>query len=103
MNDLSAIESIFLAALDKGSAEELAAFLDQACGRDTELRGHVERLLKAHPKVGGFLQAPAQGAASTTIDEPPIAERTGAIVGPYRLMEQIGEGGMGLVYVAEQQ
>ncbi len=102
MNDLSAIESIFLAALDKGSAEERAAFLDQACGRDTELRGHVERLLKAHPNVGGFLQSPAQGAAST-IDEPPIAERTGAIVGPYRLMEQIGEGGMGLVYVAEQQ
>ncbi|MEJ7640378.1 MAG: serine/threonine-protein kinase [Singulisphaera sp.] len=103
MNHLSAIESIFFAALDKGSAEERAAFLDQACGRDSELRGHVERLLKAHPNVGGSLQAPTRGAASTTIDEPPIAERPGALVGPYRLMEQIGEGGMGLVFVAEQQ
>ena len=49
MNDLSAVEAIFFAALDKGSPEECAAYLDQACGTDPELRRHVERLLNAQP------------------------------------------------------
>src|SRR5262245_61544632 len=102
MDHLSAIESIFLAALDQGSPEERAAYLDRACGRDPELRGHVERLLRAHPKVGGFLDDPAPGAGPT-IDQPPVAERPGTMIGPYKLMEQIGEGGMGTVFVAEQQ
>jgi serine/threonine protein kinase/tetratricopeptide (TPR) repeat protein len=102
VNNLSAVESIFFAALDKGSPEERASYLDQACGADLELRGCVERMLKAQPKVGSFLQAPAPGLAATT-DEPPLTEKPGTMVGPYKLMEQIGEGGFGLVFVAEQQ
>jgi serine/threonine protein kinase/WD40 repeat protein len=102
MENLSAVESIFLAALDRASPEDRAAYLDQACGKDAELRQRVERLLAAHPKVGGFLQAPSLGEAPTT-DEPPVTERPGTVIGPYKLMEQIGEGGMGLVFVAEQQ
>ncbi len=102
MNDLSAVESIFFAALGKGTPKERAAYLDEACGPDQELRGCVERMLQAHPKVGNFLQAPAPGPAAT-VDEPPVTEKPGAVVGPYKLMEQIGEGGMGLVFVAEQQ
>ena len=102
MNNLSAVESIFFAALDKGSPEERASYLDQACGADLELRGCVERMLKAQPKVGSFLQAPAPGLCGT-VDEPPITEKPGTMVGPYKLMEQIGEGGFGLVFVAEQQ
>ncbi len=102
MDNLSAVESIFLAALDKGSAEDRAAYLDLACGKDAELRQRVERLLSAHPKVGAFLQAPPRDQVLTT-DEPAVTERPGTVIGPYKLMEQIGEGGMGLVFVAEQQ
>ncbi|MCI0462348.1 MAG: serine/threonine protein kinase, partial [Gemmataceae bacterium] len=108
MNNLSVVESIFFAALAKGSPEERAAYLDEACGRDPELRACVERLLGAQPRVGSFLQVPGPGPAAT-VDEPrdadatPLAERPGTVIGPYRLMEQIGAGGMGLVFVAEQQ
>jgi serine/threonine protein kinase len=101
VSDLSAAESIFFAALARGTPQERAAYLDQACGHDSELRGCVERMLRAHPVVGDFLQAPAPGLA--TADEPALAERAGTTVGPYKLMEHIGEGGMGLVFVAEQQ
>ena len=59
MQDLSVVESIFFAALAKSSPEDRAAYLDQACGTDAQLRFHVERLLSAHPKAGEFLQAPA--------------------------------------------
>ncbi len=102
MQNLSAVESIFFAALEKASPEERAAYLDQACGQDAEMRRRVERLLSAHPKVGSFLQGPSLGQAVTT-DEPAVTERPGTVIGPYKLMEQIGEGGMGLVFVAEQQ
>src|SRR5262249_11834703 len=58
-------------------------------------------MLKAHPNVGDFLRAPPPGL-SATVDESPLSEKPGMVVGPYKLMEQIGEGGMGLVFVAEQ-
>src|SRR4051812_12277744 len=98
MNNLSVVESIFFAALEKNTPEEGAAYLDEACGPDANLRQRVERLLSAHPKVGTFLRSPVPG-----LDEQPITERPGTVIGPYKLMEQIGEGGMGLVFVAEQQ
>jgi serine/threonine-protein kinase len=94
VDNLSAVESIFFAALDKGTAEERAAYLDQACGPDTQLRGRVERLLQAHPQVGDFLQAPVPGLPAT-VDESPLAEKPGTVIGPYKLKEQIGEGGHG--------
>jgi WD40 repeat protein/serine/threonine protein kinase len=102
MTDLSAVESIFFAALEKPSSQERAAFLQAACGNDVDLRKHIERMLADHPKAAGFLSAPAPAMAAT-IDEPPITESPGTVIGPYKLMEQIGEGGMGLVFVAEQQ
>jgi WD40 repeat protein/serine/threonine protein kinase len=100
MDNLSAVESIFYAALDKATTAERAAYLEQACGADAALRRAVERLLIAHPNVGDFLQTPALAGAA---EEPPISEGPGVRVGPYKLLQQIGEGGMGTVYLAEQQ
>jgi serine/threonine protein kinase len=101
MNSLSALESIFVAALDKRSAEDRAAYLDEACGHDPELRRHMERLLNAQARAGSFLQDRVPGPAGT-IDQQP-REQPGTIIGPYKLLQQIGEGGMGVVYMAEQQ
>jgi serine/threonine protein kinase/tetratricopeptide (TPR) repeat protein len=97
MSDQASSEkSIFEAAIDKASSEERAAYLDQACGSNTVLRQEVEALLAAHDRLGSFHPA-------ATVDEPPLAEKPGTVIGPYKLMEQIGEGGMGQVFVAEQQ
>ena len=92
---------IFKAAV-KLPPERRAAYLDQACGSDAELRAEIESLLHAHDATGGFLEdLPA--VPDPTEDYQPIAERPGTVIGPYKLMEQIGEGGFGLVFVAEQQ
>jgi serine/threonine protein kinase len=92
---------IFKAAV-KLSPERRAAYLDQACGTDHALRREVESLLRAHEDPDSFLQShPAQPPA--TIDNEPIAEQPGTRIGPYKLLQQIGEGGMGVVYMAEQQ
>jgi serine/threonine protein kinase/tetratricopeptide (TPR) repeat protein len=92
---------IFKAAI-RLAPERRAAFLDQACGTNAELRQEVEALLRAHDASGSFLREPS-ARPRATIDDEPLAERPGTVIGPYKLMEQIGEGGMGLVFVAEQQ
>src|SRR5262245_1384990 len=92
--------SIFLRAVEITAAGERSSFLDAACGADRQLRRQVEALLLAHEGSFGLLDAPDR--ASPTIDRPSISEDPGTAVGLYKLMEQIGEGGMGVVYVAEQ-
>jgi eukaryotic-like serine/threonine-protein kinase len=92
--------TIFLAVLDIGDPAARAAYLDAACAGDPALRGQVEQLLKAHQEPGPFMARPA--AALVAADEEPVGERPGTVIGPYTLLEQLGEGGMGLVFVAEQ-
>ncbi len=91
---------LFEAALEL-SMESRAAYLDCVCGENAALRQRLEALLSKHEKARSFLEAPAANLIATTDD--PISERPGTVIGPYKLMEQIGEGGMGLVFVAEQQ
>ena len=93
--------SIFLAALDFTDPGQRSDYLDQACGGDGELRRHIDELIKAEAKLGGFLARPHL-ALEMTLDSKPITERPGTVIGPYKLLQQIGEGGMGVVYMAEQ-
>ena len=81
--------------------DQREAYLDQACGGDQELRQQVARLLKAHAVEGSLLDGGSAGVNATALFET-IPEACGTVIGPYKLMEQIGEGGMGVVYVAEQ-
>lgn len=100
--ETSTVDSIFSAAVEIESTDERAAYVKRACGDDPELKGRVQKLLDAHFRAGSFLESPASGVDATG-KLPEITERPGTIIGRYKLMERIGEGGMGLVYVAEQR
>ena len=72
----------------------------EVCADDSDLRHRVERLLRASADAGSFLESPAADP-HPTIDRP-IAEQPGDTIGPYKLLQQIGEGGFGVVYMADQ-
>jgi serine/threonine protein kinase len=108
-------ETVFAAALAKKTPTERAAFLDEACSGDVALRQRVEALLQSHDHEE-FLRTPAvtrpeeptslaQSATdelTTTPESTAPTERAATMIGPYKLLQQIGEGGMGTVYMAEQ-
>jgi serine/threonine protein kinase len=95
-------EELFAAALALPAAEH-AIYLKRECGGDAGLLARVEALLRAHGEVGDFLEAPAVPGTVRDIKALPADDATGTRIGPYKLLQKIGEGGCGVVYMAEQE
>ncbi len=107
----SRAETIFFAALERSASAERERFVDESCAGDAELRRRVDRLLRAHPVVGSFLESAAPdvaaGLAAARAGAPTdvagvVRVDLGTMTGPYKLLQQIGEGGMAVVYLAAQ-
>ena len=106
MSEVSRVEEIFLVALEQTEPDQRAKYLDAACAGDVDLRRRVEELLVAQPKLGRFLEPQQHNAPDDAQAATMPLESTAAVgdrVGPYKLLERIGEGGMGEVWVADQQ
>ena len=94
------LRDIFTEALQK-EGEQRQAYLEAACGDNRELRQMVEELIAEHQKNSSFFLDAPPPQLGETIDQP-IEEQPGTRIGPYKLLQKIGEGGMGVVYMAEQ-
>ncbi|MDQ3686019.1 MAG: tetratricopeptide repeat-containing serine/threonine-protein kinase, partial [Acidobacteriota bacterium] len=93
------VEEVFQAALDF-PIERREAFLDEACGDDAALRQQVEALVDSHDSAGSFIEAPAFAGANYTKPDEPTGVMNGRRVGSYKIVREIGRGGMGAVYLA---
>jgi serine/threonine protein kinase len=95
--DPSMIEAVFAEAIQKPTIEERGQYLDLACSGDPELRSRIEALLAAHDRAGDFLHTVSHSTPFS------VHERAGSVIGSYKLLQQIGEGGFGVVFMAEQE
>ena len=108
-------DAVFFAALHLTDSEQRRAFLDQACAGNPAMRTVVEELLAAQEATERLLNrgrsalesalriSPLSAATALAAANPPADERVGTRIGPYKLLQRIGEGGCGVVYLAEQE
>ena len=91
-------KDIFNAAIEYYLPHQWEGYIHDACGDDEALRQRVRELLAAHQQTDSFFDRQGEKAGDS-----PVHERPGTQIGPYKLLQEIGEGGFGVVYMAEQQ
>src|SRR5262245_33265272 len=92
-------QSIFLHAIGLVEPADRAAYLDEACRDNAGLRAELDALIAAHGRLGDVPPPRCGPEATETFTPPPKA---GTVIGPYKLIEHIGDGGMGTVWMAQQ-
>jgi serine/threonine protein kinase len=100
-NETIDVKSIFAKAIEISSPSEREAYLKSACADQSGLLEEVEELLKAFDNAGSFMEG-GEGQEET-VELRSVQERPGTSIGPYKLLQEIGEGGFGVVYMAEQE
>ena len=100
--DSDNLKALLAKTLEKETAQARADFLQEICAGDTALKAELESLLRAHEEAGDFLETPPPELVNV-LDRPLTCEGPGTVIDSYKLLESIGEGGMAVVYMAEQE